>query len=111
MRTTTDLLILAQHARAWLDKHQLPAPPWPLLPKEWPDAVLSPVWVYADMDQQDETLRTLLPDADLRCRALRMRHDPDERQPWVFVPGLGADENEVWLVHTKPSPASAPFAN
>ena len=107
MHTTTDLLLLAQHARSWLDKHQLPAPPWPLLPKEWPDETLSPVWLVPPMDDLDETVQQILPDSTLRCRALRMRYDPDERQPWVFVPALGADEGQVWLVKTKFTDLSA----
>jgi hypothetical protein len=53
-------------------------------------------------DNLDEIITDILPDTNHRSRALRMRYDPDEQQPWVFVPGLGADEGEVWLVKTKP---------
>lgn len=42
--------------------------------------------------------------AEVVCRILQRRFDPEERFEWVFCPGLVDDE--VWLVHVKRVPTA-----
>ena len=97
-RTLTDLLLLAASAQAFLESKGLdPAfvPEWMDLPRFPPlDGPGLPVW---SIPTPALNLR-LGSSPEATAADLRRKHDPDEVQPWVFVP---SPLNAVWLVRVK----------
>jgi hypothetical protein len=88
---------VALAAGAWLVKRKRFPSAWDVATEGWPDPAVCPV--YAAVIPPD-LLRVPM-GAEAWSRALRNRHDPEEKQPWVFVAAPDPDDRAVWLVWTK----------
>lgn len=92
MLTTVELYALSKRAQKWVKEHEFTPLLWDAFPM-FPDDQ-KPVWEVPE----EHHLKEILPDPELRARASRQLHDPEEESGWAFVAG---PENVVWLVKTR----------